>query len=84
MSSNAFTSFDRAARWVNIPVLRPDSLEEKQVLCSTEVYRQIYQQWEGLDTALVNIGDYPSLPKLEGQFGELQMLSIVQQGLHQL
>ena len=33
-----------------LPAL-PDSLEEKQVLCSTEVYRQIYQQWEGLDTA---------------------------------
>ena len=44
-----------------LPAL-PDSLEEKQVLCSTEVYRQIYQQWEELDTALVNIGDYPSSP----------------------
>ena len=44
-----------------LPAL-PDSLEEKQVLCSTEVYRQIYQQWEQLDTALVNIGDYPSSP----------------------
>ena len=32
------------------------------MLCSTEVYRQIYQQWERLDTALVNIGDYPSSP----------------------
>ena len=44
-----------------LPAL-PESLEEKQVLCSTEVYRQIYQQWETLDTALVNIGDYPSSP----------------------
>ena len=44
-----------------LPAL-PDSLEEKQVLCSTEVYRQIYQQWETLDTALVNIGNYPSSP----------------------
>ena len=44
-----------------LPAL-PESLEEKQVLCSTEVYRQIYQQWESLDTALVNIGDYPSSP----------------------
>ncbi len=44
-----------------LPAL-PESLEEKQVLCSTEVYRQIYQQWAGLDTALVNIGDYPSSP----------------------
>ena len=44
-----------------LPAL-PDNLEEKQVLCSTEVYRQIYQQWKRLDTALVNIGNYPSSP----------------------
>ena len=44
-----------------LPAL-PESLEEKQLLCSTEVYRQIQQQWEKLDTALVNIGDYPSSP----------------------
>ena len=44
-----------------LPAL-PDNLEEKHLLCSTEVYRQIYQQWEQIDTALVNIGDYPSSP----------------------
>ena len=44
-----------------LPAL-PDNLEEKQLLCSTEVYRQIHQQWEQIDTALVNIGDYPSSP----------------------
>lgn len=44
-----------------LPAL-PESLEEKEVLCSTEVYRRIYRQWEMLDTALVNIGDYPSSP----------------------
>ena len=44
-----------------LPAL-PESLEEKQLLCSTEVYRQIEQQWAQLDTALVNIGDYPSSP----------------------
>ena len=44
-----------------LPAL-PDNLEEKQLLCSTEVYRQIYQQWEQIDTALVNIGDYPASP----------------------
>ena len=44
-----------------LPAL-PESLEEKQLLCTTEVYRQIEQQWERLDTALVNIGDYPSSP----------------------
>ena len=50
-----------APHFLYLPAL-PESLEEKQVLCSTEVYRQIYQQWERLDTALVNIGDYPSSP----------------------
>ena len=44
-----------------LPAL-PESVEEKEILCSTEVYRQILQQWEALDTALVNIGDYPSSP----------------------
>lgn len=44
-----------------LPAL-PDSLEEKQLLCSTEIYRQIHQQWSQIDTALVNIGDYPSSP----------------------
>ena len=50
-----------APHFLYLPAL-PDSLEEKQVLCSTEVYRQIHQRWEELDTALVNIGDYPSSP----------------------
>lgn len=44
-----------------LPAL-PDNLEEKQLLCSTEIYRQIHQHWEQIDTALVNIGDYPSSP----------------------
>ena len=44
-----------------LPAL-PDNLEEKQLLCSTEVYRQIHQQWEEIDTTLVNIGNYPSSP----------------------
>ncbi|MDO4314206.1 MAG: sugar-binding domain-containing protein [Oscillospiraceae bacterium] len=50
-----------APHFLYLPAL-PDSLEEKQVLCSTEVYRQIHQQWEQIDTALVNIGNYPSSP----------------------
>ena len=50
-----------APHFLYLPAL-PDSLEEKQLLCSTEVYRQIYQQWEQIDTALVNIGNYPSSP----------------------
>ena len=40
-----------------LPAL-PESIEEKEVLCSTELYRQVYREWEALDTALVNIGDY--------------------------
>lgn len=44
-----------------LPAL-PESLEEKQLLCSTEVYRQIQLQWSRMDTALVNIGNYPSSP----------------------
>lgn len=50
-----------APHFLYLPAL-PESLEEKQLLCSTEVYRQIYQQWEEIDTALVNIGDHPSSP----------------------
>ena len=44
-----------------LPAL-PESIEEKEVLCATELYRQVYREWEALDTALVNIGDYPSSP----------------------
>lgn len=44
-----------------LPAL-PESLEEKQVLCSTELYKQIYHQWQRIDTAFVNIGNYPSTP----------------------
>ena len=50
-----------APHFLYLPAL-PDNLEEKQLLCSTEVYRQTHQQWEQIDTALVNIGDYPSSP----------------------
>ena len=50
-----------APHFLYLPAL-PESVEEKQVLCSTEVYRQICQQWEEMDAALVNIGDYPSSP----------------------
>lgn len=47
--------------FIYLPAL-PDSLEEKQLLCSSEVYRQIQLQWTKMDTALVNIGNYPSSP----------------------
>ena len=39
-----------------------ESCEEKEVLCATELYRQMEQQWRQMDTALVNIGNYPSTP----------------------
>ena len=50
-----------APHFLYLPAL-PESVEEKQLLCSSELYRQICRQWELLDTALVNIGDYPSSP----------------------
>ena len=50
-----------APHFLYLPAL-PESVEEKQLLCSTEVYRQICRQWEKMDTALVNVGDYPSSP----------------------
>lgn len=48
-------------QFLYLPAL-PESPEEKQVLCSTELYHQICQAWEQMDTALVNISNYPSTP----------------------
>ena len=45
-----------APHFLYLPAL-PESLEEKQLLCSTEVYRKIQDQWVQMDTALVNIGN---------------------------
>ena len=45
----------------NLPAL-PEDCVEKQIFCGTESYRQISRQWELLDTAFVNIGNYPSTP----------------------
>ncbi len=47
--------------FLNLPAL-PDDCLEKEVFCGTESYRQICQQWERMDTAFVNIGNYPSTP----------------------
>lgn len=44
-----------------LPAL-PESLEEKKLLCSTELYKQFEKNWCEIDTALVNIGNYPSTP----------------------
>ena len=56
-----------APHFLYLPAL-PDSLEEKRLLCSSEIYRQIHQQWQQIDTALVNIGDYPSSPDFASLF----------------
>jgi len=44
-----------------LPAL-PESLEEKKLLCSTELYKQFEKNWQEIDAALVNIGNYPSTP----------------------
>ena len=44
-----------------LPAL-PESLEEKKLLCSTELYKQFEKNWQQIDAALVNIGNYPSTP----------------------
>lgn len=54
-------AFGARPHFLYLPALA-ESCEEKQVLCSTELYRQAEQIWAGMDTALVNIGNYPSTP----------------------
>lgn len=44
-----------------------ESCEEKQLLCSTELYRQVEAQWKKLDCVLLNIGNYPSTPDFASQ-----------------
>ena len=39
-----------------------EGMEEKRVLCQTAQYRQMEAAWHAMDTALVNIGNYPSTP----------------------
>lgn len=61
-----------APHFIYLPAL-PDSIEEKQLLCSSEIYRQIQIQWDKMDTALVNIGNYPSSPDFASlvRYGDL-------------
>lgn len=61
-----------APHFIYLPAL-PDSLEEKHLLCSSEIYRQIQTQWDKMDTALVNIGNYPSSPDFASlvRYGDL-------------
>lgn len=58
--------------FIYLPAL-PESLEEKQLLCSSEIYRKIQTQWALMDTALVNIGNYPSSPDFASlvRYGDL-------------
>ena len=58
--------------FIYLPAL-PESVEEKQLLCSTEIYRKIQAQWTAMDTALVNIGNYPSSPDFASlvRYGDL-------------
>ena len=61
-----------APHFIYLPAL-PDSIEEKLLLCSSEIYRQIQSQWDKMDTALVNIGNYPSSPDFASlvRYGDL-------------
>lgn len=58
--------------FIYLPAL-PEGLEEKQLLCSSEIYRKIQTQWALMDTALVNIGNYPSSPDFASlvRYGDL-------------
>lgn len=47
--------------FLNLPAL-PGDVAEHNLLCSTESYLQIARQWERMDTAFVNIGNYPATP----------------------
>ncbi len=39
-----------------------ETKQEQELLSQTEHYRAVYREWERLDAALVNIGNYPSTP----------------------
>lgn len=45
----------------NLPAL-PSDVAEHDLLCGTEHYQQILKEWSRMDTAFVNIGNYPSTP----------------------
>lgn len=65
-------SLDATPHFLYLPALA-ESYEEKQLLCSTELYHQMEQQWTGMDTVLVNIGNYPSTPDFASgaRYGDL-------------
>ncbi len=47
--------------FLHLPAL-PNDCTEKEILCSTNSYHNMLNNWENMDTALVNIGNYPSTP----------------------
>ncbi len=58
--------------FLSLPAIA-ECLDEKQLLCSTEIYKQAYNEWLTLDTVIVNIGNYPSTPDFASyaRYGEL-------------
>lgn len=61
-----------APAFLYLPALA-ESVEEKKILCSTGLYRQMEAVWETMDAALINIGNYPSTPDFasSARFGPL-------------
>lgn len=55
------TQLSATPYFLYLPALA-ESVEEKELFCSTELYHNMEQQWAKMDTALVNIGNYPSTP----------------------
>ncbi len=49
-----------------------ETMEEKEILCRTELYQKIHQKWTKMDTAIVDIKNYPSTPDFASlaRFGE--------------
>ncbi len=49
-----------------------ETMEEKEILCRTELYQKIHQKWTEMDTAIVDINNYPSTPDFASlaRFGE--------------
>ena len=50
-----------------------ETQQELELLLQTEHYRTVYREWERLDAAIVNIGNYPSTPDFAtvARYGDL-------------
>lgn len=53
-----------------------ESQQDMELIHQMEHYRAVYHQWEQLDVALVNIGNYPSVPDFAAaaRYGEMLAL----------